>query len=119
MRWSRIWRDAWTTTVASLVGSVLLPYVSTWIPGISKHMKAPISFTVPLWGLTAATLLVVTLLASTVHRLFGRRKAKQVQVCTYCKRVIRPGEECMVVPHVGPAEVALAATPTPIKPASD
>jgi hypothetical protein len=116
--WSWIWREVRKATVAWIVGSVLLPYISTWVPGISKSMTAPISFTiinkgmtnpisftVPLWVLVAIALLMIGSLVGNVRPLLDRRKAKEVHVCTYCSKVIGPGDKYMIIPHA-PREVA-------------
>jgi len=119
MRWSWIWRDAWKTTVGSLVGSVLVPYVLAGIPGIGTLMRtrvsfsivstltaAPISVTVPLWVLITVALLTLTMLVSTIRLILGRRQPKEVRICTYCHKVIGPGGRYVVVAREGPREIA-------------
>jgi len=106
MAW--LWTEARKATVTLIVGSVLLPYLSRWLPVIGKHMTSsvsftvgstltpgPVSFTLPMWVLAAIALVVLSLLVNTI-RLFGGR---EVRVCTYCTEVIGPFERRMVIPH--------------------
>jgi hypothetical protein len=118
MKWSWIWHEARKATVAWIVGSVLLPYISTWVPGISSRMTAQVlftiviagmttllSFAIPLWALAAIALLLIGLVVGFISQLLGGRKAKEVRVCTYCSKVIGPRDRYIIVPHA-PREVA-------------
>jgi hypothetical protein len=84
MKWSWIWHEARKATVAWIVGSVLLPYISTWVPGISSRMTAQvmftiviagmttlISFAIPLWALAAIALLLIGLVVGFISQLLG------------------------------------------------
>jgi hypothetical protein len=102
-----VWSEARKARVAYIVGNVLLPYLSRWMPGLGKYMTtkvsfaianafttAPIFFALPMWVLVAIVLLVLGSLLANISRPLG----SEVHVCTYCLKIIGPFGRRMVLP---------------------